>query len=85
MKRVIAEENPLLLSGDPTNPGQARLREPRRGRRTDLKFIAVPFTNGANPEDAAETDFARHWQAARRWPAFPGGLARRITNTSRIM
>lgn len=80
MKRVIAEEGPLLLSGDP-DKFQARLAYANRDAEEELTLIATVRSQMARIlKTLPEADFARTGKHSADGPLSLVTLLERITN-----
>ena len=80
MKRVIAEESPLLLSGDP-DKFQARLAYANRDAEEELNLIhCVRSQMSRILKTLAEADFARTGKHSADGPLSLAVLLERITN-----
>lgn len=80
MKRVIAEEGPLLLSGDP-DKFQARLAYSNRDADEELTLIATVRSQMARIlKTLPEPDFARTGKHSADGPLSLATLLERITN-----
>lgn len=80
MKRVIAEESPLLLSGDP-DKFQARLAYSNRDADEELTLIAIVRSQMARIlKTLSEPDFARTGKHSADGPLSLATLLERITN-----
>jgi hypothetical protein len=80
MKRVIAEESPLLLSGDP-DTFQARLAYNSRDAAEELALIEIVRAQMARIlKTLSETDFARTGRHSDDGPLSLAVLLERITN-----
>jgi hypothetical protein len=80
MKRVIAEDHPLLLSGDP-DVFQARLAYSSRDAEEELKLIEVVRSQMARIlKTLPDADFARTGKHSADGPLSLATLLERITN-----